>query len=69
MSKFTNFILGALIGGLVGSLIALLFAPGSGAETRQKIMEAGNKIRLEVSEAMDAKRQELEAELSVLRKG
>ena len=69
MSKFTNFVLGAMIGGLVGSLIALLFAPGSGAETRQKIMEAGSKIRLEVSEAMDAKRQELEAELAVMRKG
>lgn len=40
-----SFVAGILVGGLVGAGIALLFAPRSGAETRQRIREMGEDLK------------------------
>lgn len=40
-----SFVAGMLVGSLVGAGIALLFAPRSGAETRQRIREMSEDLR------------------------
>ncbi len=57
-----NFIAGAFIGALVGSVAALLLAPASGQELK-------NRARDEIERAYDDRRQQLEAELASMRAG
>ncbi len=69
MRKFGNFVLGAFIGGVIGSSLAILFAPSTGDNTRQEIMDYFNHIIDEVNRAADEKRTELVAQLETLRSG
>jgi gas vesicle protein len=46
-------ILSFLLGGIVGSGIALLFAPKSGSETRQKIRDLAEDVREKAKDYVD----------------
>lgn len=41
----SSFALGLVLGGVIGAGVAMLFAPCSGAETRQKIREFGGDVK------------------------
>lgn len=69
MRKFSNFIVGALLGGLIGSSLALLFAPESGEKIRGEIEHYFKNLEFEIKRAADEKRVELEAQLEKLRSG
>lgn len=69
MRKFGNFIFGAFLGGVVGSTLALLFAPTTGENTRQEIVDYFTHIKEEVNRAADEKRAEMVAQLESLRSG
>lgn len=67
MRKIFNFIVGMMMGGLVGATVALLLAPTSGHEIRAQIQEQSIRLRDEVKAVAEARRAELERELSSLR--
>jgi gas vesicle protein len=67
MRQIMNFITGMILGGLVGATVAILFAPASGEDLRYQIQERSIQIRDEVKAVADARRAELERELSALR--
>lgn len=67
MSKFFNFLFGMMMGGLVGATIALLLAPTSGEDIRTQLQEQTIRLRDEVKSVAEARRAELERELSALR--
>jgi gas vesicle protein len=67
MSRFTNFMVGILLGGLTGSLLALLFAPSSGENLRNQMHETAIEVQEEVRQAAVARRTELEKQLAALR--
>ena len=67
MRKMFNFIVGLMVGGLVGATVALLLAPGSGEDMRSQLQEQTIKLRDEVKAVAEARRAELERELSTLR--
>lgn len=67
MSKFFNFLFGMMMGGLVGATIALLLAPTSGEDIRAQLQEQTIRLRDEVKSVAEARRAELERELSALR--
>jgi gas vesicle protein len=58
---------GSLCGALVGAVAALLLAPSSGLELRERVTERARRIQDEVREAYEARRAQLEAELATLR--
>jgi hypothetical protein len=53
------FAAGALIGAVVGAGAALLFAPRSGEETRQRLARRGRRLREHTSDAWEDLRDEL----------
>lgn len=67
MRKVFNFMFGMLMGGLVGATIALLLAPTSGEDIRAQLQEQTIRLRDEVKSVAEARRAELERELSALR--
>jgi gas vesicle protein len=67
MSKIFNFIIGIMMGGIVGAVVGLLLAPTSGEDMRAQIQEQSIRLRDEVKSVADARRMELERELSALR--
>jgi gas vesicle protein len=67
MQKALNFALGMVLGGLVGSALALLLTPMSGDELRMEVRDYSRQVRSEVESAANARRIELERELSNLR--
>ncbi len=67
MSKIFNFFLGMMMGGLVGGVVGLLLAPSSGEDMRTQIQEQSIRLRDEVKAVAEARRAELERELSNLR--
>jgi gas vesicle protein len=69
MKKFGNFLFGAMLGGLIGSGLALLFAPASGKQTQQEIVNYFDHLKDEVQRAADEKRDELETQLHALQSG
>ncbi len=44
MNKRDKFIVGTIVGGAVGSILAVMFAPKSGKETRQQIVNSSQKL-------------------------
>ncbi|OGN90827.1 MAG: hypothetical protein A2Y88_02090 [Chloroflexi bacterium RBG_13_48_10] len=67
MRKVFNFIAGVIMGGLVGATIAVLLAPASGQEVRAQLQERTIRLREDVMAVAEARRAELERELSALR--
>ena len=63
MRKAMSFIFGAVLGGVLGGLTALLLAPYSGDEMRSVIQKGVENIQIEVKEAAQQKRAELEDQL------
>ena len=63
MRKAMAFIFGAVLGGVLGGLTALLLAPYSGEEMRSVIRQRVDNIQIEIKEAAQQKRAELEDQL------
>ncbi|MCK4490403.1 MAG: YtxH domain-containing protein, partial [Anaerolineales bacterium] len=57
---------GAVLGGILGGLAALLLTPYSGKELRSTIRQQVDEIQIEIKEAAQNKRAELEKQLEVL---
>ena len=67
MRRFTNFVSGAFFGALVGSVLALLIAPYSGNELRDRAVGRFESLQEEMNNAYRARRAQLEAELDAFR--
>ena len=63
MRKAMSFVFGAVLGGILGGLTALLLAPYSGQEMRAMIGKEVENIQIEIKEAAQQKRTELEGQL------
>lgn len=63
MKKAMSFIFGAVLGGVLGGLTALLLAPYSGEELRSVIQNGVENIQIEIKEAAQQRRIELEEQL------
>ena len=63
MRKAMAFIFGAILGGVLGGVTALLLAPHSGDEMRSVIQKGVEDIQIEIKEAAQQKRAELEDQL------
>jgi gas vesicle protein len=68
MRRFMSFLAGSMCGALLGAVLALLLAPYSGGDLRQRTRDRLMGLRDEVREAYDARREQLEAELESLRR-
>jgi gas vesicle protein len=68
MRKLVSLMAGFLTGALVGGVLGLLFAPGSGAELREKFKQEVERLASEIRQASTERRLELESELESLRK-
>ncbi len=66
MKKAMAFIFGAVLGGVLGGITALLLAPYSGDELRTVIQKEVDNIQIEIKEAAQKKRAELEDQLDEL---
>lgn len=66
MKKAMAFIFGAVLGGVLGGITALLLAPYSGEELRNVIQKEVDTIQIEIKEAAQKKRAELEEQLDEL---
>jgi gas vesicle protein len=63
MRKAMAFVFGAVLGGVLGGITALLLAPNSGDDLRSAINKNVNEIQIEIKEAAQKKREELESQL------
>ena len=66
MRKAMAFMFGAIIGGILGAVTALLLAPYSGDELRSAIQKQVDSLQVEIKEAAQQKRTELEDQLEEL---
>jgi gas vesicle protein len=66
MKKAMAFIFGAALGGVLGGITALMLAPYSGEELRTVIQKEVDNIQIEIKEAAQKKRAELEEQLDEL---
>ena len=66
MKKAMAFIFGAVLGGVLGGITALMLAPYSGEELRTVIQKEVDNIQIEIKEAAQKKRAELEEQLDDL---
>ena len=66
MKKAMAFIFGAVLGGVLGGITALMLAPYSGEELRTVIQKEVDNIQVEIKEAAQKKRAELEEQLDEL---
>ncbi|MFZ2097075.1 MAG: YtxH domain-containing protein [Anaerolineales bacterium] len=67
MRKAFNFLAGMMMGGVVGATIAILLAPASGEDIRIQLQDRATRLMDEVKAVAEARRAELERELSALR--
>ncbi len=67
MRGIMRFLSGAMLGAVVGAALALLFAPASGEDLRGDMQERAQQIQIEVRQAAEARRSELEQQLAELR--
>lgn len=66
MRTLGKLILGIFLGGIVGSILAMLFAPVSGKQLRERVYDYCTNIRHDVKTAAENKRQELQQQLAAL---
>jgi gas vesicle protein len=66
MKKAFAFIFGAVMGGIIGGVTALLLTPYSGKELQTVIKKEVENIQVEIKEAAQTKRAELEKQLDEL---
>ncbi len=66
MKKAMAFIFGAVLGGVLGGVTALLLTPYSGKELQTVIQKEVENIQVEIKEAAQKKRAELEEQLDGL---
>ena len=66
MKKAMAFIFGAVLGGVLGGITALMLAPYSGEDLRTVIQKEVDNIQIEIKEAAQKKRVELEEQLDEL---
>jgi gas vesicle protein len=62
MNKVFSFSAGAICGALLGGVLVLLFTPASGEELMQQAQARWQAALDEGKQAMEARRQELEAD-------
>jgi gas vesicle protein len=67
MRKAFNFLAGMMMGGVVGATIAILLAPSSGEDIRTQLQDRATQLFDDVKAVAEARRAELERELSALR--
>lgn len=67
MRRFFNFVTGASLGALVGASLALLLAPYSGEQLRDRAQDRWANLVAEVRAAYEAQVAQLEAELESMR--
>lgn len=67
MRRFMMILAGAACGAMVGAVAALLLAPTSGDELRQRLNQRVTGFSEDVREAYTTRRAQLEAELEALR--
>ena len=65
--KLVRFVAGMLLGAAVSASLVLLFAPRSGAETRQLIQESIQEVLDEGRRAAEARRLELMTQFQSLK--
>jgi gas vesicle protein len=68
MNRVLEFGAGLLLGAMVGAGLVLLFAPQSGAETRQLIQERVQDILEEGRQAAEVRRLELQTHFEDLKR-
>ncbi len=68
MRSLMRFLSGFVLGGMVGASVAILLAPESGTELRNRIQAEVDRIQAEVKKASSDRRAELEQQLAALRK-
>ena len=66
MKKAMAFIFGAVLVGVLGGITALLLTPYSGEDLRTIIQKEVDNIQIEIKEAAQKKRAELEDQLDEL---
>jgi gas vesicle protein len=67
MRRVFSFFIGAMIGGMVAGTLALLFAPASGQEIRTRISDSAQTFAVDIRQAANTRRIELQERLEVLR--
>jgi gas vesicle protein len=67
MRRTLSFFIGVVLGGLVGGTLGLLLAPASGTEMRAQIRDRAENLSVEVRQAANSKRIELQERLDNLR--
>jgi gas vesicle protein len=66
-NNLVGFLAGLAMGALVGVSVALLLAPSSGEDLRNQISDQVQRIQLEVTQAAEQRRADLEHQLAELR--
>lgn len=67
MRGMLSFLSGVALGLVVGASLAILFAPTTGEDLRKQMQERADRIQIEVKQAAETRRQELEQQLETLR--
>ncbi|OGO62907.1 MAG: hypothetical protein A2030_04755 [Chloroflexi bacterium RBG_19FT_COMBO_50_10] len=67
MRRVFSFITGIFMGGVVGAIVAILLAPASGEEVREQLQERSIRLKDDIKAVAEARRAELERELTALR--
>jgi gas vesicle protein len=67
MRRVLSFFIGASIGGMISGVLVLLFAPASGKEVREQVNDRMQTFAMDIRQAANTRRIELQERLEVLR--